>query len=211
MSQTSLTLYRVLSIFAVRTCVFRIAVRDRKIVCRLADYIDAKLGPLGFSADEIRRPEEYPVGLVFVSYHGDKLPRNMLNEIYHWDFHKLACELEKVVDQFFHDLAANEGYCCWQDDVVINDDFPLNSWPDEDFGEAIYDPSELFQQRGDMHNAIQVIEHILHDIHDGNIDPDIVAQQATLPRFRPSYIPTGRPQSSPYHDTGDNHNSPSPL
>lgn len=185
--------FEVLDIFALRKCVFRIVVRDRKIIGRLADYIDASLGDQGFSADEIRRPEGFTFGLIFVSYSGDKIHRNAFGDLSRWDVSAQCDKLEEIIRYFFLECRAHgeefpveEAQC-----VVVSDKQPIDGWPDDEANseEEIADMMEENRQ-----HAYLLMDRLLAD-----------------PRYANPRSSTSQKEDSPYHDTGDKYNSPSPL
>lgn len=186
-----MTDFEVLDIFALRKCIFRVAVRDRKIIGRLADYIDANLGSQGFSADEIRRPEGYPFGLIFVSYRGEKIGRNAFGDLSRWDINVQCCKLEEIIRYFFLDCRAHGEQFPVEDApcVIVSEKQPVDGWPSDDDAEE--ETEDEAAER--VEHSYRLMDRLLAQYEAESIPADVT------------------PKESPYHDTGDSFNSPSPL
>lgn len=80
---------------------FRIAVRDRRILTHLANYIDVMLGREGYMVSEIHRPVGLKYGLLFIAYISPDRPHD---EIPREEVSRLSRHLGSTVDQFFDNL-----------------------------------------------------------------------------------------------------------
>lgn len=77
---------------------FRLIVRDRKILTRLAEYIDAVLGREGFECSEIHRPVGFYYGMIVVSYISRDCP---IDELPKREIRRLSQRLDSVCFEFY--------------------------------------------------------------------------------------------------------------